>query len=85
MDILKVIASNHKRPKFCNISESTRGCIILKTAINIKELYGNSGNRFEKINTRRSCQKIRYILFAWFLLASWVVIFLFPLSRVYFH
>ena len=46
--------------------------------VSIKELYGNSGNRFEKINTRRNCQKIRFILFAWFLLASCVFIFPIP-------
>ena len=40
-----------------------------------KGVVGNSGNRFKKFNTRRNCQKIRFILFAWFLLASCVVIF----------
>ena len=36
--------------------ESTCGCVILKMAVNIKYLNGNSGNRFEKINTRRNFQ-----------------------------
>ena len=40
-----------------------------------KGVVGNSGNRFKKFNTRRNCQKIRFILFAWFLLTSCVVIF----------
>ena len=31
-------------------------------AVNVKDLCGNSGNRFEKINTRRNFQKIRSYL-----------------------
>ena len=27
-------------------------CVILKMAVNIKDLYGNSGKRFKNINTR---------------------------------
>ena len=27
-------------------------CVILKMAVNIKDLYGNSGRGFKKINTR---------------------------------
>ena len=54
MDILTVIASNHRPPKLCNMR--VRVVAWLKMAVNIKELYGNSGNRFEMINTRRNCQ-----------------------------
>jgi len=36
--------------------ESTCGCIIFKITVIIKDLYGNSGNRFEKINTRMNFQ-----------------------------
>ena len=32
--------------------ESMCSCIILKMAVNIKDLYGNSGYRLEKIHTR---------------------------------
>ena len=32
--------------------ESTCGCVIFKMTGIIKDLYGNSGDRFEKINTR---------------------------------
>ena len=31
-------------------------CVILKMAVNIKDLYGNSGKRFQKINTRYNFQ-----------------------------
>ena len=56
--------------------ESTCGCIILKMAVNIKDLLENSRNRFEKINTPGSFTKICFALFTWCLLASCVVIFL---------
>ena len=36
--------------------ESTCGCVIFKMTYIIKDLYGNSGNRFEKINTRMDFQ-----------------------------
>ena len=35
---------------------SSCGWVILKMAVNIKDLYGNSRNRFEKINTRMNFQ-----------------------------
>ena len=38
-----------ERPKYVR-------CLILKMAVNIKDLYGNSGNRFEKINTSMNFQ-----------------------------
>ena len=37
--------------------ESTCGWVILKMAVNIKDLYGNSGNRFEKMSTHMNFQK----------------------------
>ena len=55
--------------------ESTCGCVIFKMTVIIKYLYGNSGNRFEKINTRWIFNKIRFALFTWCLPASCVVIF----------
>ena len=55
--------------------ESTCGCVIFKMTVIIKNLYGNSGNRFEKINTRWIFNKIRFALFTWCLPASCVVIF----------
>jgi len=36
--------------------ESTCGCVIFKMAFIIKDLHGNSGNRFEKVNTRMNFQ-----------------------------
>ena len=36
--------------------ESTCGCLIFKMTVIVKDLYGNSGNRFEKINTRMDFQ-----------------------------
>ena len=36
--------------------ESTCVCIIFKMTVIVKDLYGNSGNRFEKINTRMDFQ-----------------------------
>ena len=36
--------------------ESTCGCVIFKMTVIIKDLYGNSGNRFDKINTRMNFQ-----------------------------
>ena len=36
--------------------ESTCGCVIFKMTVIVKDLYGNSGNRFEKINTRMDFQ-----------------------------
>ena len=48
----------------------------LKMAVNIKELYENSGNRFEKFNTRGNFQKkVRSTVFTWCLLAACVVTF----------
>ena len=45
-------------------SESTCGSVILKMAINVlKDLYGNSGNRFEKINTHRNFQSLSDFLY----------------------
>ena len=41
-------------------------CVILKIAMNIKDLYGNSGNRFKKINTRRNFSKKHFVLLTWF-------------------
>ena len=32
-------------------NESTCDCVIFKMAVIMKDLYENSGNRFEKINT----------------------------------
>ena len=55
MDILTVIASNHRRPKLCNLR--VRVVPWLKMAVSIKELYENSGNRFEKFNTRGNFPK----------------------------
>ena len=43
MDILTVIASNHRRPKLCNMRVREVAWFIM--AVNIKDLYGNSGNR----------------------------------------
>ena len=43
--------------------ESTCSCVILKMAVNIKDLLGNSRNRFEKINTPGIFMKIRFTLF----------------------
>ena len=44
--------------------ESTCGSVILKMAINVlKDLYGNSGNRFEKINTHRNFQSLSDFLY----------------------
>ena len=51
------------------------GCVIFKMTVIIKDLYGNSGNRFEKINTPWIFNKIRFALFTWCLPASCVVIF----------
>ena len=51
------------------------GCVIFKMTVIIKDLYGNSGNRFKKINTPWIFNKIRFALFTWCLLASCVVIF----------
>ena len=42
--------------------EHTCSCIILKIAVNITDLGGNSGNRFEKINTRRKIQQNTFYL-----------------------
>ena len=53
--------------------ESTCGCITLKLAVSIKDLLGNSRNRFEKINTPGIFMKICFTLFTWCLLASCVV------------
>jgi len=39
MDILTVIASNHRRPKLCNMR--VRLVAWLKMAVNIKEFYEN--------------------------------------------
>ena len=36
--------------------ESTCGCVIFKITLIVEDLYGNSGNRFEKINTRINFQ-----------------------------
>ena len=36
--------------------ESRCGCVIFKMAVIIKDLYGNSGNRFENTNTRMNFQ-----------------------------
>ena len=55
--------------------ESTCGCVIFKMTVIIKDLYGNSGNRFEKINSSWIFNKTRFALFTWCLLASCVVIF----------
>ena len=43
--------------------ESTCGCVILKMAVSIKDLLGNSRNRFEKINTPGIFMKICFTLF----------------------
>ena len=48
MNILTVIANNHRQPKLCNMR--VRVVAWLKMAVIIKELYENSGNRFEKFN-----------------------------------
>ena len=55
--------------------ESTWGCVIFKMTVIVKDLYGNSGNRFEKINTPWIFNKIRFALFTRCLLASCVVLF----------
>ena len=64
--------------------------LILKMAVNIKDLYGNSGNRFEKINTRRNFQKntvyLIYLVSSCFLCGYFpdpLRFKRFPLSRVF--
>ena len=90
MDILTVIASNYRRPKLCIMT--VRVVAWLKMAVNIKELCGNSGNRFEKFNTRGNFQKntlyIIYLVSSCFLCGYFpypLRFKRFPLSRVYFH
>ena len=36
--------------------ESTYGCVIFKMTVIVKDLNGNSGNRFEKTNTSMNFQ-----------------------------
>ena len=90
MDILTVIANNHRRPKLCNMR--VRVVEWLKMAVNIKELYENSGNRFEKFNTRGNFQKNTlyriYLVSSCFLCGYFPYPLRFkryPLSRVYFQ
>ena len=49
----RAVVSQHRRPK---LSMRVKSCgfilRILKMAVSIKDLYGNSGKRFKKINTR---------------------------------
>ena len=47
---------HHRQPKLS--MRVTRGTILrnLKMAVNMKDLYGNPGNRFKKINTRKNSQ-----------------------------
>ena len=88
--MLTVIANNHRRPKLCNMR--VRVVAWLKMAVNIKELYENSGNRFEKFNTSGNFPK--NILYLIYLVSSCFLYGYFPdplrfkrfpLSRVYFH
>ena len=48
------VVSQHRQPK---LSMRVKSCgfilRILKMAVSIKDLYGNSGKRFKKINTRQ--------------------------------
>ena len=88
--MLTVIANNHRRSKLCNMR--VRVVAWLKMDVNIKELYENSCNRFEKFNTSGNFPKnILYLIY----LVSFCFLCVyfpyplrfkrFPLSRVYFH
>ena len=50
-----MVSSDYRQPKLSvrvkSLMHVVSYCIILKMAVNIKDLYRNSGKKFEKVNT----------------------------------
>ena len=50
-----LVSSDYRQPKLSvrvkSLMHVVSYCIILKMAVNIKDLYRNSGKKFEKVNT----------------------------------
>jgi len=68
---------DHRQPKLSINQKLIRVvsyCVILKMAVNIKDLYGNSGNRLKKIkySLEFSIKNALPYLFVFFLLSVWL-------------